>query len=181
MIEVILLAIALSMDAFAVSLTLGVRTIKKNQKLALLAGLYFGLAQGLMPLFGYLGGVTVVGWLGEFTHWIAFILLVIIGLKMIYEATTAKPEENPQAHTYSHYALFLLAIATSIDALAAGFSLTLMSVNGIYACILIGLTTFIFSYVGVRIGSQASYLLGNKAEIFGGVVLVILGIKVLLI
>ncbi|MFT4654520.1 MAG: putative Mn2+ efflux pump MntP [Patiriisocius sp.] len=181
MIEIIILAIALSMDAFAVSLTMGVRNTKRIQKLALLAGLYFGFFQGLMPLFGYLGGVAIVGWLGNFTHLIAFILLITIGLKMIYEAAITKPEENPQPHTYSHYALLLLAIATSIDAFAAGFSLTLMSINGIYACILIGLITFIFSYVGIRIGRRVSYLLGNKAEILGGVVLVILGFKVLLI
>ena len=180
MIEVILLAIALSMDAFAVSLTLGVRNPKEIQKLAWLAGLYFGLFQGIMPLFGYLGGVAVFGWLGDFSHWIAFVLLIIIGLKMIYEAITSKAEENTPSLGYSHYALLLLAIATSIDALAAGFSLTLMNVNGIYACILIGIITFLFSYVGVRMGRQTSHWLGNKAELFGGVVLVLLGFKILL-
>ncbi len=181
MIEVLLLAIALSMDAFAVSLTLGARHPQNIAKMAILAGLYFGAFQGLMPLIGYFGGVAMLAWLGDFTHWIAFLLLVIIGVKMIYEATKINFEDSPPLPNYSHYALLLLAIATSIDALAAGFSLTLMSINGITACVLIGIVTFLFSYVGVRIGKRTSHFLGNKAEIFGGVVLVLLGIKVLVI
>lgn len=181
MIEATVLAIALSMDAFAVSLTMGARNPKNIHKLALLAGLYFGLFQGIMPLFGYVGGIAVFGWLGNFTHWIAFVLLIIVGVKMIYEAITHKSEKDTPSATYSHYALLLLAIATSIDALAAGFSLPLMDVNGIYACILIGLITFVFSYAGVRMGRKTSHLLGNKAEILGGIVLVILGFKILLV
>jgi putative Mn2+ efflux pump MntP len=180
MIEIIFLAIALSMDAFAVSLTIGVNNPKQLQKMALLAGLYFGIAQGLMPLFGYLGGVAIFGWLGEYTHWIAFILLLIIGLKMIYEALTSLPEKGVTSKKYSHHALLMLAIATSIDALAAGFSLTLMSINGIYACIIIAIITFLFSYAGVLMGRSSSVWLGNKAEIFGGVVLILLGFKVLI-
>lgn len=179
MIEIIFLAIALSMDAFAVSLTIGVSNPKKIQKMALLAGLYFGIAQGLMPLFGYLGGVAILGWLGEYTHWIAFILLLIIGIKMVYEALSSPPEKGVTSKKYSHHALFMLAIATSIDALAAGFSLTLMSINGIYACIIIAIITFLFSYAGVLMGRSTSAWLGNKAEIFGGVVLIFLGFKVL--
>jgi len=181
MFEITILAIALSMDAFAVSLTMGVSNPKKIQKLALLAGLYFGLFQGLMPLFGYLGGVALFGWIGGFAHWIAFILLVIIGLKMIYEAVTSQPEKSAASKTYSHYSLLLLAIATSIDALAAGFSLTLMNINGIYACIIIGIITFLFSYAGVLMGRSTSVWLGNKAEIFGGIVLILLGVKVLIV
>lgn len=180
MIEIIFLAIALSMDAFAVSLTIGVSNPKKIQKMALLAGLYFGIAQGLMPLFGYLGGVAILGWLGEYTHWIAFILLLIIGIKMVYEALTSPPEKGVTSKKYSHHAFLMLAIATSIDALAAGFSLTLMSINGIYACIIIAIITFLFSYAGVLMGRSTSAWLGNKAEIFGGVVLIFLGFKVLI-
>lgn len=180
MIEIIFLAIALSMDAFAVSLAIGVGNPKQIQKMALLAGLYFGIAQGLMPLFGYLGGVAIFGWLGEYTKWIAFVLLVIIGLKMLYEALTSLPEKGVTSKKYSHHALLMLAIATSIDALAAGFSLTLMSINGIYACIIIAIITFLFSYAGVLMGRSSSVWLGNKAEIFGGVVLIFLGIKVLM-
>jgi len=93
MFEITILAIALSMDAFAVSLTMGVSNPKRIQKLALLAGLYFGLFQGLIPLFGYLGDVALFGWIGDFAHWIAFLLLVIIGLKMIFEAVTSQREK----------------------------------------------------------------------------------------
>ncbi len=180
MIEIIFLAIALSMDAFAVSLTIGVSNPKQIQKMALLAGLYFGISQGLMPLFGYIGGVAIFGWLGEYTKWIAFILLLIIGLKMVYEALTSLPEKGEISKKYSHHALLMLAIATSIDALAAGFTLTLMSINGIYACIIIAIITFLFSYAGVLMGRSTSVWLGNKAEIFGGVVLIFLGFKVLI-
>jgi len=180
MIEIIFLAIALSMDAFAVSLTIGVSNPKQIQKMAVLAAIYFGIFQGLMPLFGYLGGVAIFGWLGEYTHWIASILLVLIGLKMLYEALTSRPETDATSKKYSHYALLVLAIATSIDALAAGFSLTLMSINGIYACIIIAVITFLFSYAGVLMGRRTSVWLGNKAEIFGGVVLILLGFKVLI-
>jgi putative Mn2+ efflux pump MntP len=181
MTEIILLAVALSMDAFAVSLTMGVSNPKNIQKLALTAGVYFGVFQGIMPLFGYLGGVAIFGWVGNFAHWIAFVLLLIIGLKMIYEAVTSRHEEDQTSKTYPHYAFLVLAIATSIDALAAGFSLPLMSVNGLYACLIIAITTFLFSYAGVTMGRQTAHWLGNKAEIFGGLVLIALGFKILLV
>lgn len=178
MLEIIVLAVALSMDAFAVSLTLGVRSVRDVRELAILAGLYFGFFQGLMPVLGHVGGLSILNWLGSFTHIVAFLLLVGIGLKMIYEALAAKSEANISAQKYSHYALILLALATSIDALAAGFSLRLMSTNAIAACVLIGLVTFAFSYVGVRIGKRAAKFIGNKAEVFGGLVLILLGLKI---
>ncbi|GAB54967.1 hypothetical protein GPUN_0832 [Glaciecola punicea ACAM 611] len=181
MIDVITLAVALSMDAFAVSLTIGVRDITRVRKLAWLAALYFGAFQGIMPLFTYFGGIAILAWLGSFAQWIAFILLVIIGLKMIYEAIFFADKNSSTSRTYSHYALLLLAVATSIDALAAGFTLTVMSANGVYACLLLGITAFIFSYVGVHLGQRTSNWLGNKAELFGGIVLVLLGCKVLLL
>jgi putative Mn2+ efflux pump MntP len=180
MIEVLLLAIALSMDAFAVSLTIGARQPSHNAKMAILAGVYFGVFQGLMPLIGYLGGIAIFGWLGDYTRWVAFLLLMIIGIKMIYEAAASHAKQNPESRKYSHYALLLLAIATSIDALAAGFTLPLMSVNGIYACAIIAIITFLFSYAGVRMGQRTAHWLGYKAEVFGGVVLILLGLNILL-
>lgn len=114
-------------------------------KVALFAALYFGVFQGVMPLVGYLSGNAIFGWFGRFGHWFAFIILLMIGLKMLYEAIKPQSDNNNTVQVYSHYALFLLAIATSIDALAAGFTLSLMSVDGIYACILIGITTFFLS------------------------------------
>jgi putative Mn2+ efflux pump MntP len=175
MLEVIILAVALSMDAFAVSIGLGSKGNGKG--LGLKAGLYFGLFQALMPFIGYLGGKGVLGWVEDYAHWIAFGLLALIGGKMIYESQQEGIEEDIAVLT--HRMLLLLAIATSIDAMAAGFSLTLLEVNAYLACAIIGVTTFAFSWVGVRIGEQSGTWLESKAEMFGGVVLILIGIKML--
>jgi putative Mn2+ efflux pump MntP len=175
MLEVIILAIALSMDAFAVSIGLGSKGNTKG--LGLKAGLYFGAFQALMPFIGYLGGKGVLGWVEDYAHWIAFGLLALIGGKMVYEGLSGKIEEEIEALT--HKTMLLLAIATSIDAMAAGFSLTLLEVNAYLACAIIGVTTFAFSWVGVRIGEKSGTWLESKAEVFGGVVLILIGVKML--
>ncbi len=175
MLEVIILAIALSMDAFAVSIGLGSKGDTKG--LGLKAGLYFGIFQALMPFIGYLGGKGVLGWVEDYAHWIAFGLLALIGGKMIYESLHEGIEEDIAALT--HRMMLLLAIATSIDAMAAGFSLTLLEVNAYLACLIIGVTTFAFSWLGVRIGERSGTWLESKAEMFGGVVLILIGIKML--
>ncbi|MBI5890784.1 MAG: manganese efflux pump [Nitrosomonadales bacterium] len=175
MFEVIVLAIALSMDAFAVSIGLGSKGNTKG--LGLKAGLYFGAFQALMPFIGYLGGRGVLGWVDAYAHWIAFGLLALIGAKMIYEGLSEGIEES--IATLTHKMMLLLAIATSIDAMAAGFSLTLLDINAWLACLIIGVTTFAFSWVGVLIGEKSGTWLENKAEIFGGVVLILIGVKML--
>jgi putative Mn2+ efflux pump MntP len=175
MFEVIILAIALSMDAFAVSIGLGSKGNTKG--LGLKAGLYFGAFQALMPFIGYLGGKGVLGWVEDYAHWIAFGLLALIGGKMIYESLHEGIEEDIAALT--HRMMLLLAIATSIDAMAAGFSLTLLEVNAYLACAIIGVTTFAFSWIGVRIGEKSGTWLESKAEMFGGVVLILIGVKML--
>lgn len=176
MIELIILAIALSMDAFAVSIGLG---SKQNVPgLPLKAGLFFGAFQALMPFIGYLGGESVLGWVETYAHWIAFGLLALIGAKMIYEGLQEGVEEEIAAVT--NKVMLLLAIATSIDAMAAGFSLTLLAVNPYVACLIIGVTTFCFSWAGVRVGAKSGTWLESKAEIFGGIVLVLIGFKLLL-
>jgi len=175
MLEVIILAIALSMDAFAVSIGLGSKGNTKG--LGLKAGLYFGTFQALMPFIGYLGGKGVLGWVEDYAHWIAFGLLALIGGKMIYESLHEGIEEDIAALT--HRMMLLLAIATSIDAMAAGFSLTLLEVNAYLACAIIGVTTFAFSWIGVRIGEKSGTWLESKAEMFGGVVLILIGVKML--
>ncbi|MDD2928756.1 MAG: manganese efflux pump MntP family protein [Sideroxydans sp.] len=175
MLEVIILAIALSMDAFAVSIGLGSKGDTKG--LGLKAGLYFGAFQALMPFIGYLGGKGVLGWVENYAHWIAFGLLALIGGKMIYESLHEGIEEDIAALT--HRMMLLLAIATSIDAMAAGFSLTLLEVNAYLACAIIGVTTFAFSWIGVRIGEKSGTWLESKAEMFGGVVLILIGVKML--
>lgn len=175
MFEVIVLAIALSMDAFAVSIGLGSKGNTKG--LGLKAGLYFGAFQALMPFIGYLGGKGVLGWVEAYSHWIAFGLLALIGGKMIYEGLSDEIEEYIEALT--HKTMLLLAVATSIDAMAAGFSLNLLDINAYLACLIIGVTTFAFSWVGVRIGEKSGTWLESKAEVFGGVVLILIGIKML--
>jgi len=177
MFEVIILAIALSMDAFAVSIGLGSKG--GARRLGLMAGLYFGSFQALMPLIGYVGGKGVLGWIEGYAPWIAFGLLTLIGGKMIYEGLHEGIEEEIAVIT--HKLMLMLAIATSIDAIAAGFSLTLLDVNAFLACTIIGVTTFGFSLAGVQIGKKSGTWLENKAEIFGGVVLILIGVKIVVV
>lgn len=178
MLEVLFLAVALSMDAFAVSIGLGAKHKAHPLRLAFLAGFYFGLFQALMPVIGYLGGKSLFGWLASSAPWIAFVLLAAIGGKMIYEAFAGDDQEDVVCIT--HKAMMLLAIATSIDAMAAGFALPLMDFEPVFACLLIGLTTFAFSFAGVFVGLKSGEWLESKAELFGGVVLVLIGLKILL-
>ena len=175
MIEVIILAIALSMDAFAVSIGLGAK--KNAPKLALRAGIFFGVFQALMPFIGYLGGKGVLGWLAAYTNWVAFGLLALIGAKMIYEGFQEGIEEDISHVT--NKMLLVLAIATSIDAMAAGFSLTLLDTNPYVACLIIGIITFAFSGAGIFIGKNSGTWLESKAEIFGGIILILMGLKLL--
>tara|TARA_R110002153_G_scaffold19073_3_gene65883 strand:+ start:2768 stop:3307 length:540 start_codon:yes stop_codon:yes gene_type:complete len=176
-IEVVILALALSMDAFAVSIGLGAKHTDKTIFLAIKAGLYFGFFQGLMPLIGYMGGKEIFGWVEAYAAWIAFVLLFIIGSKMIYESVAGGPEKDIVKIT--HKVMIVLAIATSIDALAAGFSLTLLDINSILACVIIGVTTLIFSVIGVFVGAKSGTWLESKAELLGGVVLILIGVKLL--
>jgi putative Mn2+ efflux pump MntP len=176
-IDVAILATALSMDAFAVSIGLGAKHTDKTLSLAIMAGLYFGFFQGLMPLIGYLGGKEVFGWLEAYAALIAFFLLLIIGSKMIYESFSGGIEKDIVKIT--HRVMFALAVATSIDALAAGFTLTILDVNPFVACAIIGLSTLVFSGVGIFVGVKSGTWLESKAELFGGIVLVLIGCKLL--
>ena len=178
MFEVIVLAVALSMDAFAVSIGLGSKERGSLKPLAIKAGLYFGIFQALMPFVGYLGGRGLLAWVELYAHWIAFALLLLIGGKMIYESFGEGVEESITATT--HRVMLMLAVATSIDAMAAGFSLALFAVNPFLACLLIGLTTFVFSWVGVYTGRRSGIWLESRAELLGGVVLILIGLKILL-
>lgn len=178
MFEVLILAVALSMDAFAVSIGLGSKHLQKTRSLAILAAIYFGLFQAIMPLIGFLGGKGVLGWVENYAHWIAFFLLVLIGGKMIYESITEGIEEGVAQIT--HKILLALAIATSIDAMAAGFTLTLIKVNPLIACATIGIITFFFSWLGVFVGAKSGTWLESKAELLGGIILVLIGFRILL-
>ena len=131
-----------------------------------------------MPLFGYLGGKGLLGWVAGYAPWLAFALLTLIGVKMIYEALSEGIEDDIAIIT--HRVMLMLAIATSIDAMAAGFSLTLMDVEPLWACAIIGITTMLMSWLGVRIGAKSGIWLESKAELLGGIVLILIGLKMLL-
>ncbi len=178
MIDVLFLAVALSMDAFAVSIGLGSKQKTITIALAFKAGAYFGIFQALMPLIGYLGGRGIVGWVEGYAHWVAFLLLVLIGGKMIYESFAEGIEEDIVKIT--HRVMLILAIVTSTDAMVAGFTLTLLDVNLFIACMIIGITTFCFSWLGVFVGVKSGAWLESKAGLLGGVILIVIGLKVLL-
>ncbi|MFI3212335.1 MAG: manganese efflux pump MntP family protein [Eubacteriales bacterium] len=172
MIELFILAVGVSMDAFAVSISRGVKLRKVKIKHSLEAGLYFGGFQALMPVLGYLIGGQFYDIIKNFDHWIAFLLLGFLGAKMLKEAFE-KDEEEKESQS-----MLLLAIATSIDALAVGVSLVLLNINIIIAALFIGITTFGFSAVGVKIGADFGDKYKSKAEILGGIILVGLGVKI---
>lgn len=179
MVEVLLLAFALSMDAFAISLCLGVRKNNTTSvtKIALLAALYFGIFQAIMPLIGYLIGQHIISWFKEYDHWIAFVILLIIGVKMIKDSFEKSSCDT--RISISHKAFFFLAVATSIDALAAGLTLNFMSLNIYVSVIIIGAVTFIVAFMGVFIGEKTGSLFEKKAEFIGGFILILIGLKIL--
>lgn len=178
MIEVLILAVALSMDAFAVSIGLGIKKQNNIKSLAFKSALYFGFFQALMPLIGYIGGVGLKEFIGEFYIIVVFILLLIIGIKMIYDSYQDDIENDIK--DISHKILLTLAIATSIDAMAAGFTLHLFDLNIYISLLIIGMTTFIFSFIGVYVGFKGGERYESKAELLGGVILILIGFKILI-
>lgn len=177
--ELLLLGIGLSMDAFAVSVCKGLAMKKASLKAELTCGIWFGGFQALMPLIGFFLGTLFAEAIQTFDHWIAFGLLALIGGNMLKEALGDEDEE-PDADL-SVKTMFLMAVATSIDALAVGISLAMAGdVNIFVAVILIGVTTFLLSAVGVAVGNVFGSRYEKKAEFAGGVILILLGIKILL-
>ena len=178
-IEVFLIGVSLSMDALAISITNGMTLKNFRCKHALLMGLYFGGFQFLMPLLGAFLAGTVSSYVSAYGHYISFALLAVIGVKMIVDAIKGGDEAGMMK--LSHGRLLVMAVATSIDALAVGvsFAFTLEGISLIPACAIIGCTTFTISFLGATLGSKLPGLSGNKAGILGGVVLVAIGIKLL--
>ena len=174
--ELFVLAVGLSMDAFAVSICKGLSLGKIKWKHMCIAGLWFGGFQALMPLTGYFLGSLFADIFTKYAHWIAFILLVFIGGSMIKEAFS-KEEVNA---SMSFQSMLLLAIATSIDALAVGVSFAFLQVKIVPAVSFIGVITFLLSAIGVKIGSIFGDKYRSKAEICGGVILILIGVKTLL-
>lgn len=178
-IELLLLGVGLSMDAFAVSVCKGLAMKKATLKAELTCGIWFGGFQALMPLIGFFLGTLFAEAIQAFDHWIAFGLLAIIGGNMLKEAFS--DEEEAADADLSVRTMFLMAVATSIDALAVGISLAMAGdVNIFVAVTLIGITTFALSAVGVAVGNVFGSRYEKKAEIAGGVILILLGIKILL-
>ena len=177
--ELFILAVGLSMDAFAVSICKGLSLCRIKVKHMLIAGIWFGGFQALMPLIGYVCGSFFADFVTQFAHWIAFVLLLVIGGNMIKESREADDSCDIDA-SMSFKAMLALAVATSIDALAVGVSFAFMKVDIIWAVIFIGVITFTLSACGVKIGSLFGTKYKSKAELAGGVVLILIGLKVLL-
>ena len=179
--ELFLIAVGLSMDAFAVAICKGLATGRVKLGQMVIVGLWFGIFQALMPLIGYLLGVNFSTLIQSVDHWIAFILLGLNGANMIREAVGGDEECcNEEDASYSIRAMLPLAIATSIDALAVGVSFAFLSVDIVPAVSFIGVCTFILSAFGVKIGSVFGLRFKKKAEIAGGVILILMGAKILL-
>ena len=172
------IAIALSMDSFSVSICKGLTTKKFSIKTALLCGLWFGGFQALMPLIGYFLGVQFESLITSIDHWIAFGLLFLIGVNMIREAFSEENDQNTSNNDAK--TMFLLAIATSIDALAVGVTFAFLQVMIWKAILIIGVTTFVFSFCGVAIGNFFGSKYSKPASIIGGVILILIGTKILL-
>jgi putative Mn2+ efflux pump MntP len=179
--ELFLLAVGLSMDAFAVSVCKGLAMQKIDWKKMTIVGAWFGGFQALMPTIGYCVGSLFESYITAFDHWIAFVLLAFIGGNMIKEAF-AKDEDGGEDTnaSLSFKVMLLLAIATSIDALAVGVTFAFLQVNLPFAVLFIGATTFVLSAIGVKVGSVFGTKYKSKAELAGGVILVLLGVKILL-
>lgn len=178
LIELFLIAVGLSMDAFAVSVCKGLDMPKCTFKKAAIVGLWFGGFQALMPAIGYILGAQFQEAIASIDHWIAFVLLALIGGNMIHEALDNDEEEADASLDVK--TMFLLAVATSIDALAIGITFAFLKVNIIPAVCFIGIVTFIISFAGVKIGNVFGARYKNKAEIVGGIILILLGLKILL-
>ena len=178
LIELFLIAVGLSMDAFAVSVCKGLAMPKCTFKKAAIVGLWFGGFQALMPAIGYILGAQFQEAIASIDHWIAFVLLALIGGNMIHEALDNDEEEADASLDVK--TMFLLAVATSIDALAIRITFAFLKVNIIPAVCFIGIVTFIISFAGVKIGNVFGARYKNKAEIVGGVILILLGLKILL-
>lgn len=176
--ELFILAVGLSMDAFAVSICKGLAIPRLTFRECGLAGLWFGGFQALMPTIGYFLGSYFIQYIVSIDHWIAFILLALIGVNMIREALG--PEDECSNASMEPKEMFVLAVATSIDALAVGITLAFLNVNIVAAALFIGLTTFVCSAVGVRIGNLFGTRYKSKAEFAGGLILVAIGLKILL-
>jgi len=176
-ITLLLIAVGLAMDSFAVSITAGLSLKQFKLNTIIRISVIFAVFQGLMPIIGWLLGQRFIYLIGIYDHWVVFLLLFLIGSKMIYEAW--RSEDVFCINIYCNKAIGILAVATSIDALAVGISFSLLEVDIFYCALLIGLVTLFFSFLGLTLGLKLGSLFGRKLEWFGGFLLIVIGIKVL--
>ena len=177
-IEILLTGLGLAMDAFAVALCKGLSMKKFDKKKGIIIGLYFGIFQGMMPLIGYLLGTTFQNLITSVDHWLAFVLLGFIGGNMLKEAFSKDDETCNDKVDFK--TMLPLAIATSIDALAVGITFAFLKVNIVIAVLSIGIITFIMSFIGSKVGNKFGTKYEKKAQLFGGIILVLIGLKILL-
>lgn len=176
---IILIAFGLAMDSFSVSIASGLSNSQAGMlRKALTVAFFFGLFQGLMPVVGWLAGISIIDFISGFDHWIAFGLLVLIGSRMIYESIEA--ESRRLVNSSSIGVLLMQSVATSIDALAVGLSLALIDTLIVEPAILIGMTTFLLSFVGVYLGGKLGAFFGKRIEILGGLMLIAIGASIVI-
>jgi putative Mn2+ efflux pump MntP len=178
--SVLLIAVGLSADCFAVALGASTSAKGSSYLQMLRVSLAFGVSQAVMPVLGWLAGRTLVNLISDFDHWVAFTLLLIIGSRMIWESFHSKESEGPNRDISKGFTLLTLAVATSIDALAVGLSFAFLQVNIVMAVLTIGGVAFLITGVGFLAGRQAGQLLGERAETVGGIILIGIGIRILL-
>ena len=178
-VSIIFIAFGLAMDAFAVSVFSGITIKNLKIKNAFKIALFFGLFQAFMPIIGWLSGVSLKNYISGIDHWIAFTILFVIGIKMIYESFKIKPDDK-KINPLAVYTLLILSVATSIDALAVGISFAFLKIAIITPVIVIGVITFLLSFIGVLIGDKGGHFFENRIEIAGGIILIGIGTKILL-
>lgn len=177
-VEILVLALALAMDATAVSLSCGLAATRVRWRDAALVALFFGGFQAGMPVIGWAAGELLAGTIAQWADWVAFGLLAVVGAKMIYEGVT-HDDEKPKPDPFRLRNLLVLAVATSIDALAVGITLPLLGANILIAVVVIGVVTAALSFVAVHVGRRVGHHLGSKLDVAGGVVLLGLAVKIL--
>lgn len=179
--ELVLIAVGLSMDAFAVAICKGLSVQKLGWKHYLTVGVWFGGFQALMPTLGYLLGTTFERYITSVDHWVAFVLLCLIGGSMLKEGLAKEEEEKEERAGFDFKSMLILAVATSIDALAVGITFALLPDVNIFSAVgLIGTITFCLSAVGLKVGNIFGLKYKSKAEVVGGVILILIGVKILL-
>jgi manganese efflux pump family protein len=179
LVTIFFLAVGLGVDAFSVAIGIGATNDKKSWVPVLRLAAAFGLFQFVMPIIGWLAGLTVVEIIASFDHWIAFALLALVGGKMIWEGFEKVSDEEKADQTRG-WPLLLLSIATSIDALAVGFSFSVLKNPILFPAVIIGIVCFVMTTVGMIFGKVLAKIFGKKVEIFGGIVLIAIGVKILI-